>query len=249
MTGRLIIYGDLHGCLDELKELRAKIAPDANDIEVSLGDVINKGKYSLEMINYLRENSIEALIGNHEDKFLRYRAFTKSKDRKSQAILSNSQREVYNSLDSAAFEYLNKMSVYKKFGAVTLIHGGITNDIKLEKLSEKERNILMHIRWVDKNQKFVPLDRAKSRAGSFWASAYNGNEGFVVYGHQPFLKPQVDKFALGIDTGCVYGNKLTAAIFNHTDGVVQDLKFELQNVNAHKSYEHKVYFSYAKAKT
>ncbi len=40
---RLIAYGDIHRCLDEFIELRQKIRP-------RLGDIINKGPYSKELI-------------------------------------------------------------------------------------------------------------------------------------------------------------------------------------------------------
>ncbi|WP_202783956.1 hypothetical protein [Bathymodiolus thermophilus thioautotrophic gill symbiont] len=37
-----------------------------------------------------------------------------------------------------------------------------------------------------------------------------------MYGHQMFDEVEENKYALGIDTGCVYGNKLSAAIFTDT---------------------------------
>jgi predicted phosphodiesterase len=240
---RLIVYGDLHGCLDELKELREDIAPTKGDIEVALGDVINKGPYSQEMIKYLKQNNISSVLGNHEDKFIRYRSFKKNKNRKNQAMLTNSQQELYNKLDDESFEYLAAMEPFKRFGAVTLLHGGLTNFMKLDGLSRKEHELLMHIRWLDKKQHFVSLEETKTKGAYFWSNVYNGSQGFVVYGHQPFLEPQIDKYALGIDTGCVYGNKLTAAIFKHRDGLVDDTKFELKEVRAHKAYEYKNDFS------
>ena len=60
----------------------------------------------------------------------------------------------------------------------------------------------------------------------FWADLYDGNEGFVVYGHQSFKEPKKSKHALGIDTGCVYGNKLSAVVFN--SGSVDD--YSIQSV-------------------
>lgn len=68
---RLIVYGDVHGCLDEFKELRHKITPRPNDIEVSLGDIINKGPHSKELIEYFMLHKILLITGNHEDKILR----------------------------------------------------------------------------------------------------------------------------------------------------------------------------------
>lgn len=242
MANRLIAYGDLHGCLEELKELRANLNIDKDDIEVSLGDIINKGPYSIELIKYLKANNIAAVIGNHEYKFLRYKQFVKSKESKNQAILSNAQKDLFSKLDKECFDYLYSMQPFLKFGIVTLVHGGLLNSIRLDKLSKKEKNMLMHIRWVDKNDKFVSLDGIKNKNVVFWSTLYNGLEGFVVYGHQPFLEPKKDRFSLGIDTGCVYGNKLTAAVFKQNSGVVNDLQYETHSVPAKKTYDKKAEF-------
>ena len=35
-----------------------------------------------------------------------------------------------------------------------------------------------------------------------------------MYGHQTFKEPNISPYAIGIDTGCVYGDKLTAIAFS-----------------------------------
>ena len=42
----------------------------------------------------------------------------------------------------------------------------------------------------------------------------------IVYGdihgcYKELIEPRISKHAIGIDTGCVYGNKLSAIIFDH----------------------------------
>jgi len=68
----LIIYGDLHGCYNEFLFLRKKINPNENDIEVCVGDIITKGKESIKVLRYLQKHNIRSVLGNHEDKILRY---------------------------------------------------------------------------------------------------------------------------------------------------------------------------------
>ena len=72
MIHRLIIYGDIHGCYDELISLRKKINPQDNDIEVCVGDIITKGKDSIKTLDFIIENNIKSVLGNHEDKIIRY---------------------------------------------------------------------------------------------------------------------------------------------------------------------------------
>jgi len=72
---RLYAIGDIHGRLDLLKALVAKINADAGDVparKIFLGDYIDRGIYSREVIDYLmalRETEKVPpifLLGNHE---------------------------------------------------------------------------------------------------------------------------------------------------------------------------------------
>ncbi len=236
---RIIVYGDIHGCLEELKLLREKLAPEDGDIEISLGDIVNKGPYSKELIKYLACEGIKGITGNHEEKAVRYRYHELNGKGKNPVYLSSSQQDVYDELDDECFEYLFSMVCFMRFGKLTLLHAGMTNSMKLDSLTKKEQQLIMHIRWLDRNEHFVSLEETKSRGDHFWASVYDGHEGFIVYGHQPFKSVRKDRYALGIDTGCVYGNKLTAAIFHHIDGEVDDVSFEIAQVNALERYAYK----------
>jgi len=238
-SNRLIVYGDVHGCLDEFKELRQKIAPKLNDIEVSLGDIINKGPYSKELVEYFIEHKIHAVIGNHEDKILRYYRFKKLKKENHSIVLSESQQKVYNTFGPAHFEYFSNMPLFYKFGKVTLLHAGITNAMRLEILSKKESRLIFHIRWLDKEFHFVSIEETKNKGKYFWSDVYDGSSGFIVYGHQPFKEVKVNANALGIDTGCSYGNKLTAAVFDLDHDEVQNLNYTIYQVNALAVYSQK----------
>jgi hypothetical protein len=60
-----------------------------------------------------------------------------------------------------------------------------------------------------------------------WSERWKGDR-FVVYGHTPLREPKFDSRALGLDTGCVYGGKLTAAIF--------DGEWSTESVKAKRKY-------------
>jgi len=49
--------------------------------------------------------------------------------------------------------------------------------------------------------------------GNAWASKYQGSLGFVIFGHDAVRGLQIERFAIGLDTGCLYGKKLTGIIF------------------------------------
>ena len=73
---RKIIIGDVHGCLDELKLLIRKCELKKDDHIFFLGDLINKGPYSIEVLEYIHFISeiytVDLILGNHEEKFLRF---------------------------------------------------------------------------------------------------------------------------------------------------------------------------------
>jgi serine/threonine protein phosphatase 1 len=66
----LTVIGDVHGCYYTLKALLDQIPSPDNRI-VLVGDIINKGKRSFETYQFVRENKLEMIMGNHELLFIR----------------------------------------------------------------------------------------------------------------------------------------------------------------------------------
>ncbi len=49
--GRIIVIGDVHGCLDELKDMLDEVDyQEGNDTVILVGDLVDKGPYSLEVL-------------------------------------------------------------------------------------------------------------------------------------------------------------------------------------------------------
>lgn len=65
---RVIIVGDVHGCLEELKVLLEKCMERHGDCTVVLvGDMVNKGPLSAEVVSYVRNSGLLCVRGNHDD--------------------------------------------------------------------------------------------------------------------------------------------------------------------------------------
>ena len=69
---RTILLGDVHGCLDELRDLLSLLALTRDDVLVSLGDLVDKGPYSAEVVQHLRDlrytgHNVVLVEGNHEE--------------------------------------------------------------------------------------------------------------------------------------------------------------------------------------
>ena len=61
------VMSDLHGCEKEFKELLVKIAFSENDQLYIIGDVVDRGRHSIRLLQYIREaKNITLILGNHE---------------------------------------------------------------------------------------------------------------------------------------------------------------------------------------
>jgi len=209
---KLIIYGDLHGCLHEFQKLREQINPQKNDIEVCVGDIITKGTHSRETLRYIQENGIFSVLGNHEDKIIRYLKHQEA-PKKNPINLDNDEQQIVDDLTPEDIEFLRSLPLFLRFDDITVVHGGLQNSMALESLSNREHQKLLRLRYLDKEGHFVAHGE-ETEDSTFWADVYDGNQGFVVYGHQWFDEPKISTNAIGIDTGCVYGNKLSAVVFH-----------------------------------
>jgi len=209
----LIIYGDIHGCYDEFTSLRKRINPKKNDIEICVGDILTKGRDSIKVLKYIQEHNIESVLGNHEDKLVRYLEHENNK-KNNPIVLDNDEQIIIENLDDKGIEYLKNMPLFLRFKDITVLHGGIQNHQDLNNLTKKEKSKILRMRYLDPEDNFITYGK-ENEDSTFWTDMYDGNQGFIVYGHQWFSEVKHNEFALGIDTGCVYGNKLSAVIFDN----------------------------------
>lgn len=74
---RLIVVGDIHGCFEEFKQLLLAAGYDFENEQIVnnkleqqvlvLGDLVNKGPYSAEVIKFIKEKNFLCIRGNHDD--------------------------------------------------------------------------------------------------------------------------------------------------------------------------------------
>jgi hypothetical protein len=80
-SGRLIVVGDVHGMLEELRELLHKVEFDEqNDHLILAGDIINKGPDSAGVVDLAMSLGATVVRGNHEDRIILAHAAMSAKD-------------------------------------------------------------------------------------------------------------------------------------------------------------------------
>src|SRR5882724_342797 len=195
--GRTIVIGDIHGCYDELKDLLALVKLRPDDSVIAVGDLIVKGPKNAEVLDrFIADDRFSAVIGNHDRALRQYwrgepRRLTK--ELKVTASQLESQRERYS-------DYLRSLPFTINLGSHLVVHAGVRPGVPLRRQMVTD---LTEIRTMGANP--------SSRRGVPWFDVYRGRR-VVLFGHWPAKTPRVGRRALGLDTGCVYGGRLTAYI-------------------------------------
>lgn len=205
--------GDVHGCIDELVELDATLPPE--DKRVFVGDLVDRGPDSLGVLEYVYSRGYTVVRGNHDDKLFRY-------------LKGNAVERAEPWWDQAMpyYQWLAEMPLSATEGGVTAIHGGL-----LPKHKRGLNKSVMFVRHVTPEGRMVRLGE-KCEQDVYWADLYDRDPflGPVVYGHQPVTTPKILHYSAGIDTGCVFGGKLTA--FSSRGGV----SYRTASVRAKRQY-------------
>ena len=274
----IILIGDVHGCIEELKELTDKIANQYREVKlIFVGDLIDKGPNSAEVLDYVyridgmapnalfRKGhfNVSVLKGNHEIKALRWHAH-EAKVRSALAAGSHYRNPMqvkpnlaaeWGSFAPSAVEWLSNLSLRERFahdGSIPLyaVHAGCIPGRPVERQSPES---LTMVRWVDDAGRMVPLQR--DAAGNLsmqkppevhdWMDRWDQPQ-HIVYGHAPRMDVQIDKapsgaVCFGIDTACVFGNYLTALVWEALDDADPGFKVDLQKYSILQVRAHKIY--------
>ena len=199
---RGMIIGDVHGCIDELRDLLTTHGKNRQPIFV--GDLVAKGPDSQAVVQLAREADAPCVRGNHEGHVLRWRAERKVKRPK--APLRPEHQQVVDTLREPDWAYLEALPCFVRLPQwnTIVVHAGMVPGVPPE--SQREYD-MMNMRAIADDGTAV-----KQRSqGDPWAHLWRGPE-HLVFGHDAVTGLQEHEFATGLDTGCVYGHALSALL-------------------------------------
>jgi len=233
----VVVYGDIHGCLDEFKALRKKLQISSYDKEIVVGDFLNKGPKSLETMQYLIKNSISSVMGNNEEKILSLHDKYKEDGKKALKKMKPWESLIVENINDHELEFLKQLPYFIKIENLTVVHGGIPLGVSLsDELDDKTKKQITLLRYY--NKKMCPITWSDFEGRyRFWSEIYDGRDGFVIFGHHPFDEPKRDEYSVGIDTGCVYGEKLHAVKFKRKNsGKFKTKSYKIEYIESKKNY-------------
>lgn len=233
-SDKIAVIGDVHECVQELQSLVEKLPADLKAVAF-LGDIFDKGGQTEETLNYVIEltQKLESLgiwvffiKGNHEryvykrlmgilqeNAELESNFFQSYKVLQAKEDLKNKFIDLFHKMyDTLTFHRGNEKSI-------TLTHAPCSN-LYLDKSDTKSSGKQINFYFTSRDQEKM-LEEL-----SFVEKEANYNHPWHLFGHVAHdgRTPKMIKNKIYMDTGCVHGGKLSAAIFNgrHVDFVTVD---------------------------
>tara|TARA_A100000164_G_C21927259_1_gene783754 strand:- start:2292 stop:3005 length:714 start_codon:yes stop_codon:yes gene_type:complete len=217
--------GDIHGCLSQLTSLHKNILNydkfnPKNDLLIYLGDYIDRGKYSKDVIDQilkLKNNNIKTinLMGNHDEFMIDFILNKKNniknwvnfgadqtfrsygvevveyiKDGFDDEVVDKLRNTLLNKMDNTHLDFFKNLEISYSSENYLFVHAGIDPDKKLSEQSEK--------------------DYLWSRSEKFFSKDFK-SEKIIVHGHTPEENIINDAFRINIDSGCYFSGKLSCA--------------------------------------
>ncbi|MEM8506096.1 MAG: AAA family ATPase, partial [Cyanobacteria bacterium P01_D01_bin.1] len=230
--GPFDIIGDVHGCCDEVEQLLKQLGYQTQNSTASadsfwhfptyvhpagrkaifLGDLIDRGPRVLDTLR-LVHNMIEArsgmcIMGNHEHKLIRKLNGKNVKvthgmaETLAQIEAIEEERRDRDTQEIQAFLKSLISHYVLDDGKLFVAHAGLREELQ-GRGSGYVRSFALYGQTTGETDQFgLPIRQN-------WATDYRGSA-MVVHGHTPVAEAEWLNNTIDIDTGCVYGLRLTA---------------------------------------
>lgn len=143
MTHRRIVIGDVHGHYDSLITLLDTVAPNGDDKIYFLGDLIDRGPQSCQVVEFVKQSPYLCLLGNHEQMLLEIYDGGEISRPALQAWLYSGGSSTLKSYgkDGVLREHLDwmrKLPTHLDLGDTWLVHAGVHPRLSLEKQTAEQ---------------------------------------------------------------------------------------------------------------
>ena len=215
MSEQIYIIGDVHGCFNTLLELIKQFPTKEKSQICFVGDVIDRGLFSCDVVELIMQNDYKMVMGNHERRLLSNKfEFLNNKvpfDRS--WFFGNGGEATYRSYLGQSVEFKQKHVDFLESRPVYL-------EFKEYKTQNGEHLVVSHSAvgnmWELRNDKYAS-EEFKRHLLSGRGDEMQVSGIFNIYGHTPVREVKFYKNSADIDTGCVFNevgyDKLSALEF------------------------------------
>lgn len=199
----IYVIGDVHGCFYTLEKLLLKL--NKNSEIIFVGDLCDRGFYSKEVIELIIKNNYKSILGNHDEYMVKHAI---------DSILGIDNmwyREDFMGGKETLKSYKNDIETLKKHISwlqtlpryIMIDNYFITHGFGLPYFQRKDNK--SSYEGLIKNR----IEDEKDW-GYDWEKDWDSYDVINIFGHTDYKEVKVGHNYYGIDTGCVYGKKLTA---------------------------------------
>jgi len=213
----IAVIGDIHGCFYTLKDLISKIRDKYPGIEIyTVGDLVDRGNFSYEVIEFIKAENIKFTAGNHDYMF--YHFINQPGSEMGRMWIYNGSETTVNSYSERVdemhkhLEFIFKAPLFYDLPDCFISHAGISSYYK----SRLPRKVLSNIEQINK----VISSNLMSDHGILWTRDSLMDLGKLqVVGHtrqREVIYNEKNNVAY-IDTSVYTGNKLSSVIIKNSE--------------------------------
>jgi len=221
MDKQVVVIADVHGCY---KTLMALVAQVPKDTEIAfVGDLIDRGPMSMEVVEFVKSNGYKCVKGNHESALADF------------ILKFDSEASVWQTLSEYGWLIKNGVDA-------TLKSYGIDPDLPFKEVIDKiadNDKLIEHAEWMSRLPTYIEFNDVVNAEGkklvishssvhSVWdrkdapAAKNFFNETLMwnrinpitdvagvynLFGHTPHDEPRITSHYANIDTGCCFANE------------------------------------------
>jgi protein phosphatase len=226
-TGPFDIIGDVHGCYDELlallgdlgyiveaepvadvRDLGIRVTPPAGRRAIFLGDLVDRGPASPQVLrlvmSMVRSGAALCVPGNHDIKLLRHLNGKKVTANHGLAETLAQLEGESDSFKGQVRQFLDGLVSHYVLdgGKLVVAHAGLIEEMQGRGSGAVRAFALFGESTGEIDEFGLPIRYE-------WAREYRGRA-MVVFGHTPVPDAEWLNNTIDIDTGCVFGGRLTA---------------------------------------
>ena len=217
----IAVIGDIHGCFNTLKELVGQIKKKYPDTKIySVGDLVDRGNFSYEVLDFVMEENIKFTCGNHDIMFYYFIKFPDHPLAKiwlynGSETTVTSYRDRFERID-AHLDEIAKAPLFINHEDAFISHAGISRYYR-SKLPSKILENLDELELIMRNH-------IANEHGILWTRDELIDVGKLqIVGHTRKENVMINKSnnSVYIDTSAYTGNKLTAIVIDKNEIIDQ----------------------------